>query len=112
MADQIAQDPAFPEMTRALQDSSAQGGGGGEGGPGGLSLQHMDQEKYAQAMSGVLQNPQFVQMAEKLGQQILSVRALLFAIELIRLRLYKKCFHARRGASLPDELQTESICTL
>ena len=33
----------------------------------------MDAEKYAQAMSNVLQNQHFMEMAEKLGQQIMSV---------------------------------------
>lgn len=40
------------------------------GGPGGASL---DPEQYAQAMSSVLGNPEFMQMAEKLGQQIMTV---------------------------------------
>ncbi len=34
----------------------------------------MDAEKYAAALSNVLQNQHFMEMAEKLGQQIMSVR--------------------------------------
>ena len=84
MAEQIAQDPAFAQMTAALQASVAgdeAGASGAEeksaavpsvpGGPAGLPT--MDAEKYAQAMSNVLQNQHFMEMAEKLGQQIMSV---------------------------------------
>ena len=82
MAEQIAQDPAFAQMTAALQASVAgdEAGASGvdgkagdvpAGGPGGLPT--MDAEKYAQAMSNVLQNQHFMEMAEKLGQQIMSV---------------------------------------
>ena len=85
MAEQIAQDPAFAQMTAALQASVA----GDEAGksdvedktatdvPEGPALPTMDAEKYAQAMSNVLQNQHFMEMAEKLGQQIMSVRHLL-----------------------------------
>jgi hypothetical protein len=82
MAEQIAQDPAFAQMTAALQASMA----GGEGAPeegavereaeasGGAQGSPMDAEKYAAALSNVLQNQNFMEMAEKLGQQIMSVR--------------------------------------
>ena len=82
MAEQIAQDPAFAQMTAALQASVAGDEAGAPsaaeksaeapaGGPAGLPT--MDAEKYAQAMSNVLQNQHFMEMAEKLGQQIMSV---------------------------------------
>lgn len=35
---------------------------------------NFDPTKYMQAMSGMFQNPQFMQMAEKLGQAIIQVR--------------------------------------
>ena len=72
MAEQIAQDPAFAQMSAALQASMANGGA--EPGRSGATPP-IDPDQYAQAMSGVLQNPQFMQMAEKLGQQIMSVRS-------------------------------------
>lgn len=61
---------------QALQASMAHGGpaagalpeGAARGGPA------MDPDAYAAAMTGVLQNPQFMQMAEQLGQQIMTVR--------------------------------------
>ncbi len=84
MAEQIAQDPAFAQMTAALQQSMAgMGGPGGPGGPAGPAGgagppeadngAAFDTSKYMEAMGGVLQNPQFMEMAEKLGQQIMSV---------------------------------------
>lgn len=70
MAEQIAQDPAFAQMSAALQASMVNGGG--EAGQS-ASAPPIDPEQYAQAMSSVLQNPQFMEMAEKLGQQIMTV---------------------------------------
>lgn len=72
MAEQIAQDPAFAQMSAALQASMASGGAEPARGPG--AVPPIDPDQYAQAMSSVLQNPQFMEMAEKLGQQIMTVR--------------------------------------
>ena len=95
MAEQIAQDPAFAQMTAALQASVAGDETGAPsaaersaevpaGGPAGLPT--MDAEKYAQAMSNVLQNQHFMEMAEKLGQQIMSVSiGELMQIELVHM---------------------------
>jgi hypothetical protein len=84
MAEQIAQDPAFAQMTAALQASM----GGAPGAPGeGAGARdaaaaearqaadgpQIDPEQYASAMSSVLQNQQFMEMAEKLGQSIMLV---------------------------------------
>lgn len=41
--------------------------------PGMPDPANFDPTKYMQAMSGMFQNPQFMQMAEKLGQAIISV---------------------------------------
>ena len=65
MAEQIASDPAFAQMTQALQSSLV---GGNAGAPG------VDPSKYAEAMGSVLQNPNFMSMAERLGQQIMQAR--------------------------------------
>lgn len=104
MAESIAQDPNFAQMAQAMQANLGGMGGGAAGGgvsapatpgrspnsaaepngvpnmaglpgmaggmPGGV-----DPAAYADMMSGVLQNPQFVEMAEKLGQQIMQVTA-------------------------------------
>lgn len=85
MAEQIAQDPAFAQMTKTLQESmaglvnppaegtpeAAMAGSApsGQGAPD----PSFDPTKYMDAMTNVLQNPQFMQMAEKLGQQIMQV---------------------------------------
>ena len=82
MAQQIAQDPAFAQMTAALQAQMVGGDGAPEAGvvqrepthPAG-DMPGMDPEKYAAALSDVLQNQQFMEMAEKLGQQIMAVSA-------------------------------------
>ena len=84
MAEQIAQDASLSQMSAALQASMANGGGvpGAPGGAGGQPS--VDPEQYAQAMAGVLGNPGFMEMAEKLGQQIMSVSApLLFTPSLL-----------------------------
>ena len=61
---------------QALQASMANGGAAAGGMPGGPARggPALDPEAYASAMTGVLQNPQFMQMAEQLGQQIMTVR--------------------------------------
>ena len=74
MAEQVAQDPAFAQMSAALQASMAGGAEAGLGASGGATPP-IDPDQYAQAMSSVLQNPQFMDMAEKLGQQIMQVGA-------------------------------------
>ena len=100
MAEQIAQDPTFAQMAQAMQANMGGMAGGGTGGapapatpgrsptgaaepngvpempgmPGmGAGMPGMDPAAYANMMSGVMQNPQFVEMAEKLGQQIMQV---------------------------------------
>ena len=82
MAEQIAQDPSFAQMAQAMQSGMGgmggmpgmPGAGAGAGAPAGAPPGGMDPAAYTNMMSGVLQNPQFVEMAEKLGQQIMQVR--------------------------------------
>lgn len=70
MAEKIAQDPAFAQMTAALQQSM---GGAPGAAPEAAGAAVFDTSKYMEAMGGVLQNPRFMNMAEKLGQQIMQV---------------------------------------
>ena len=73
MAEQIANDPSFKEVTKTMQESFGgmmQGGGAGAAPP---DLSSLDPSKYMNAMSGMFQNPSFMQMAEKLGQTIIQV---------------------------------------
>ena len=74
MAEQIAQDPGFAQMAQAMQQNmnGAQAQGvSGINPPGGMPA-GLDPAAYTNMMSGVMQNPQFVEMAEKLGQQIMQ----------------------------------------
>lgn len=83
MAEQIANDPSFQGLTSQLQESMASLMGGAEGGAAAAAAPppmpampdpaNFDPTKYMQAMSGMFQNPQFMQMAEKLGQAIIQV---------------------------------------
>lgn len=73
MAEQLARDPSFAQMTQSLQ------AGFGRDGPGSAAAgagPAMDPETAAQAMSGMFQNPDFMHMAQELGQKIMSVRVL------------------------------------
>jgi len=62
--------PEAPTSTRTAAAEEPAMPGGMPGMPG---MPGMDPSAYANMMSGVLQNPQFVEMAEKLGQQIMQV---------------------------------------
>lgn len=87
MAEQIATDPAFKDMTEKLQESmggmmggaAAAGGAGGSGGAppnpmaGGAPPEGFDPSKYMSAMGSMFSNPNFMQMAEKLGKSIIEV---------------------------------------
>lgn len=75
MAEQIATDPAFMGLTKQLQESMS----GMMGAPGAEAAAaaapdpaSFDPAKYMQAMSSMFQNQGFMQMAEKLGQAIIS----------------------------------------
>eukprot|EP00243_Klebsormidium_subtile_P003754 TRINITY_DN17346_c0_g1_i1.p2 TRINITY_DN17346_c0_g1~~TRINITY_DN17346_c0_g1_i1.p2 ORF type:complete len:375 (-),score=128.00 TRINITY_DN17346_c0_g1_i1:282-1406(-) len=63
MAEQIAKDPAFSQVTQQLQKSMT---ASPDGNP------QIDPQQYMQAMRSVMENPQFVQMAEKLGSALMS----------------------------------------
>jgi hypothetical protein len=69
MAEQIAKDPAFTQMAEQLQKSlqmSSQEGGS-------PANPQMDPQKYMSTMQQLLQNPQFVTMAERLGTALMQV---------------------------------------
>jgi len=79
MAEKIAQDDSFKGLTAQLQESMT-GLMGGEGAgaaaapmPAMPDPSQFDPSKYMQAMSGMFSNPAFMQMAEQLGQAIISV---------------------------------------
>lgn len=47
-----------------------------QGGSEGAATPAVDPAAYMQAMQGMMSNPQFMQMAERLGTQMMQVRAL------------------------------------
>lgn len=61
MMSQMAQDPSFQQMAQSLQQSLQ-----GEG------SQNPDPSKYMQAMQEMMQNSEFMQMAEKIGNQMMQ----------------------------------------
>lgn len=80
MAESIAQDPTFAQLTATLQESLLGGGAGAGGAAAGAAAgagdglpAGLDPSKYAEAMSSVMGNPGFMQMAESLGKQIMEV---------------------------------------
>ena len=71
MAEKLAQDPAFAQMTQSLQ--SGMGGMGGRAPSASPGPSGMDPNVAAEAMQGMFQNPEFMTMAQDLGQKIMQV---------------------------------------
>eukprot|EP00246_Nothoceros_aenigmaticus_P007919 TRINITY_DN221_c0_g1_i1.p1 TRINITY_DN221_c0_g1~~TRINITY_DN221_c0_g1_i1.p1 ORF type:complete len:384 (-),score=78.71 TRINITY_DN221_c0_g1_i1:420-1457(-) len=64
MAEQIAKDPAFNHMAQQLQSSVQSVGADG--------VPQLDTHQYINAMQQVMQNPQFMSMAERLGSALMQ----------------------------------------
>jgi len=64
MAEQIAKDPAFNQMAQQLQRSVQNVGDEG--------VPQLDTNQYINAMQQVMQNPQFMTMAERLGNALMQ----------------------------------------
>lgn len=80
MAEQIANDPSFKEVTKSLQESMGGLMAGAPRAPGPApgaappDMSQLDPSKYMEAMSSMFQNKNFMEMAEKLGKTIIEVR--------------------------------------
>ena len=77
MAQQLAQDPAFMEMTQQLQQQmgglmgGAPGGGPPGGAPGGGGPPAMpNPEQYMEMMQGMMNNPAVMQMSQRMFEQM------------------------------------------
>lgn len=66
MAEQLANDPSFQAMASQLQKQQQSGQEG--------AMPSIDPEAYTSAMQNLMNNPQFMQVAEKLGSEMMQVR--------------------------------------
>jgi len=79
MAEQISHDPQFQALARQMQAAMGAGEGSGDSDGAGAPPRGMDfgmggagMGGYMSAMQNLLANPSFMQMAEKVGQQIMK----------------------------------------
>eukprot|EP01025_Chloroclados_australasicus_P030548 TRINITY_DN3066_c1_g1_i1.p1 TRINITY_DN3066_c1_g1~~TRINITY_DN3066_c1_g1_i1.p1 ORF type:complete len:327 (-),score=84.66 TRINITY_DN3066_c1_g1_i1:393-1373(-) len=74
MAEKMAQDPAIKQMTEQLQQSFASMMGGAEQGPEppGNPFDNTAMAGYADVMKTMFENPEFMKMAETLGQNMMQ----------------------------------------
>ncbi|CAN6308464.1 unnamed protein product [Urochloa humidicola] len=72
MAEQIAKDPAFTEMAEQLQKTVVPPARQAAAAPAAAPAAALDPQKYVATMQQLMQNPQFVAMAERLGSALMQ----------------------------------------
>eukprot|EP00249_Psilotum_nudum_P021626 c28179_g3_i2 orf=354-1400(+) len=87
LAEQIAKDPAFNNMAEQLQQSVHNAGQDG--------IPQLDTQQYFNAMQQVMQNPQFMAMAERLGSALMQDPAMSSMLQNLTNPVHKEQLEAR-----------------
>ncbi|KAJ7546148.1 hypothetical protein O6H91_08G026900 [Diphasiastrum complanatum] len=93
MAEQIAKDPAFNQMAQQLQQSVQSAGDG---------IPQLDTQQYFSAMQQVMQNPQFMTMAERLGSALMQDPSMSGMLQNLMNPAHKEQLEARMASVRED----------
>eukprot|EP00897_Mesotaenium_endlicherianum_P001498 jgi/Mesen1/1376/ME000013S00858 len=93
MAEQIAKDPSFAQMTQRLQQSVQ---------PGEDGAPRLDQTQYLNAMQEVMGNPQFMQIAERLGSALMQDPSMSSMMQSLQQPDYKEQMQQKMAAVRED----------